>query len=74
MRAAKRYEMEAYVCPRVSQEIVLAAQMQLKSFRRIMKIEPVESEGEDDGEDDKRESCCERLTSSIDDLIANVIE
>lgn len=84
VRTAKRYEMERYVCPKLSEDIVAASQQALKQFRRMMRLkegQPKKKDGtengdedEEDDEDEAPKSCWERLASSFDDLMANIFE
>ena len=75
VKRLKRYEIEQYVCPKLSEEVILAAKESLRQFRRMAKLK--KGEEEDDDDDDgppPQESCCDKLMSSIDDLISNILE
>lgn len=76
VRTVKRYEMETYVCPKLSKDVVVAAQQALKQFQRLTRIKSGKEEDDDEeaNQAPPQQSCCDRMLSSIDDLISNALE
>ena len=69
----KKYEMEPYVCPKLTEDVVVAAGEALKDFQQMVGI-PIDDASAQADAADAGQSCLERLTSSMDDLLANVLE
>ena len=68
----KHYEMDAYVCPKLSAEVVEAAQAQLAHFEAMTGMHAEVRAQQEQGQ--KGESCFDRVISSIDDLLANAFD
>ena len=76
VRKTKLYEVEQYVCPKLSEDVMRAAQESLRQFRRMARLQKGEEGKDDDSDagDAPQQSCFDKLMSSIDDLIANIFE
>ena len=73
--SVKRHELERYFCPKLDSAVVDAAQRALRDFKRMARLR-IGGDDDDDDDDDAlgERSCCEKLSSSIDDLMANILE
>ena len=72
--AVKRYEVEPYVCPKLTEEIVVAARDSLREFERLCGIQTSTGEEDDEGDDGAERSIWDRLASVMDDLLANMFD
>ena len=72
--AVKKYETEAYICPKLTKEVVAAARKAMTQFQIAIGYPAETAQADDDAFEQQQSSLFSRLKLGIDDLISSVLE